>query len=544
MTRGTWALVAALAMVGGCMPDKQGADDAFRQALDELATDEGLPREYGSANFFDDLKKGAGDLLNGAKDLVLCKAIQPLLKGNGQQLFYIHGQVAEAGALYARGRYGREWIYDLNTYQAVATRYAGVGATTSFAGFGGGIYTGFASGAHESVSDMVGPRIRGGVDFKIPVIGMIPVLGSLLRVNASAFRSLGKPVGGASVGVNAGLNLGPQLLLPIPTAQIAANFWAADGAGTEAVATRDADLGAEMKEVPCTDGEAFHYVSYKAENHTEAAKNLAKAMRRSFTSLDPVAWGMAQIVVALGVARDNGGAIELCGGEPGAQLADQRIADAAPGSVTPSCPAKPPVPIPGTKPPSSTTPSATDPSATDPGNTDPGNTDPGATDPGTTPGQGDTTAPVVTIVSPTDGSSSGLSVTVEVEATDETGVTRVELFDNENVMGLKTSGPYRFTVMLAPGQHTLKVVAKDAANNQGTAQVTVQVAANNAGGTTPTSGPAGDSIPTAPTTQKQTPKLTREAGGCAVGAGSDQASAVWMLLLGLGLVALRRRGRR
>jgi hypothetical protein len=85
----------------------------------------------------------------------------------------------------------------------------------------------------------------------------------------------------------------------------------------------------------------------------------------------------------------------------------------------------------------------------------------------------DTTAPVVTITAPADGSTVSTStVTVTGSATDNVGVTSVYLNDVTSVT-LKPDGTFAAVLTLNEGANTIKVTAFDAAGNKGTATVTV-----------------------------------------------------------------------
>ena len=91
----------------------------------------------------------------------------------------------------------------------------------------------------------------------------------------------------------------------------------------------------------------------------------------------------------------------------------------------------------------------------------------------------DPTPPTVSITSPTGGNVSG-SVTVSVNASDNVGVTHVDLLVNGVLAGTDSSAPYQFawnTTSLADGPAQLKAVAYDAAGNLAqSAIVTVNVA--------------------------------------------------------------------
>ncbi len=106
-------------------------------------------------------------------------------------------------------------------------------------------------------------------------------------------------------------------------------------------------------------------------------------------------------------------------------------------------------------------------------------------------GAGDAIAPVVAIASPTGGSVAG-SVAVAVNATDNVGVTRVELRVNGVTVATDTVAPFQFSwnsAGIADGTARLTAVAYDAAGNTTTsAIVTVTVA--NATSTADTTAPA------------------------------------------------------
>ena len=108
---------------------------------------------------------------------------------------------------------------------------------------------------------------------------------------------------------------------------------------------------------------------------------------------------------------------------------------------------------------------------------------------------GDTQPPTATISSPTGGSVSGI-VPVNVSASDNIGVTRVDLIANGVLLATDTTAPYGFswdTAALVGSSATLVARAYDAAGNTANSQtvtVTVTVA-------TPPAPPAPDA--TAPT---------------------------------------------
>lgn len=105
----------------------------------------------------------------------------------------------------------------------------------------------------------------------------------------------------------------------------------------------------------------------------------------------------------------------------------------------------------------------------------------------------DTQAPSVSIASPTGGTVSGI-VPVSVNASDNTGVTRVDLFANGKLVASDTTAPYGFSwdsTFTPDGTVKLTATAVDAANNQGSSSavsVTVANAAKTADTTAPTVG--------------------------------------------------------
>ena len=94
------------------------------------------------------------------------------------------------------------------------------------------------------------------------------------------------------------------------------------------------------------------------------------------------------------------------------------------------------------------------------------------------PSAPDTTPPVISLTSPTGGAVSG-TVTVTTSATDNVGVTRVDLLVNGSVIASDTSAPFTFnwnSTSLAGTNATLAARAYDAAGNSAVSQtVTVSV---------------------------------------------------------------------
>jgi chitodextrinase len=114
----------------------------------------------------------------------------------------------------------------------------------------------------------------------------------------------------------------------------------------------------------------------------------------------------------------------------------------------------------------------------------------------------DTVAPVVSITSPATGATVSGGITVQANASDNIGVTRVDLFIDGVLRGTDTTWPYSFpwdTTTASNGSHNLVPVASDAAGNTSTS-TTVAVNVNNAtADTTPPSIPTNlqGSAPTA-----------------------------------------------
>ena len=90
----------------------------------------------------------------------------------------------------------------------------------------------------------------------------------------------------------------------------------------------------------------------------------------------------------------------------------------------------------------------------------------------------DVTAPVATILSPGNGSTVSGTANVSVQATDNIGVTRVELSVDGKLFAQSASASAVFslnTLSYANGAHTLQVRAYDAAGNVGSASVSVTI---------------------------------------------------------------------
>jgi subtilisin family serine protease len=109
----------------------------------------------------------------------------------------------------------------------------------------------------------------------------------------------------------------------------------------------------------------------------------------------------------------------------------------------------------------------------------------------------DTTKPTVAIASPTGGTLAGL-VPVSVSASDNVGVTRVELYAGGTLIATDTTTPYSFswdTTKFANTSYSLSAVAYDAAGNAGTS-APVAVGVSNV--TAPAPPPPTTTIDSAP----------------------------------------------
>ncbi|MDX2021168.1 MAG: M4 family metallopeptidase [Deltaproteobacteria bacterium] len=91
---------------------------------------------------------------------------------------------------------------------------------------------------------------------------------------------------------------------------------------------------------------------------------------------------------------------------------------------------------------------------------------------------GDTQAPVTTLLSPSNGASVTGVVNIEATATDNVGVTQMQILIDDAVVATITTPPFTHswdTIGVPAGSHTIVARAKDAANNQGDAQASVTV---------------------------------------------------------------------
>jgi len=184
----------------------------------------------------------------------------------------------------------------------------------------------------------------------------------------------------------------------------------------------------------------------------------------------------------------------------------------------------------------------------------------------------DLDGPRVAFVSPTDGAGVPPDLTATVHASDDVAVTEVELLVDDKTAETLTSPPWTFKLSLAAGDHTLTAVARDAAGNQGLASVGVTVAAGTFGDDctedsdcqsdlcfadtasstrycSQTCVPDGDDCPAdafcvddqGRSVCSTSPPDTPLTGGCALPSRPAGPAGPVLLLLGLALLALRRR---
>ncbi|MHA7628272.1 glycosyl hydrolase family 18 protein [Corallococcus sp. M7] len=99
-------------------------------------------------------------------------------------------------------------------------------------------------------------------------------------------------------------------------------------------------------------------------------------------------------------------------------------------------------------------------------------------------GGGDTTAPVVTASSSKTSVTTAGSITVSASATDDTGVTKIEILENGTLVATASSYTRSFSGSGQNGTYTYTVKAYDAAGNVGSKTVTVTVAIPSTGDVT------------------------------------------------------------
>jgi subtilisin family serine protease len=104
---------------------------------------------------------------------------------------------------------------------------------------------------------------------------------------------------------------------------------------------------------------------------------------------------------------------------------------------------------------------------------------------GAAPPPGDTTPPTTSITSPANGATVSGSVTVSANASDNVGVSRVELYADGSLVGSDTSSPYSVawnTAAVSNGGHSLQTRAYDASGNVGSSSAVSVTVSNTSGG--------------------------------------------------------------
>ncbi len=158
----------------------------------------------------------------------------------------------------------------------------------------------------------------------------------------------------------------------------------------------------------------------------------------------------------------------------------------------------------------------------------------------------DTAAPTVAISFPGDGDvfEPGSAFTIMVEASDDIGVTTVQLFNNGTPLQSDSSEPFGWDVDNIPaGEYELYVVAADAVGNETTSEtITIYVGDPPASGSTGESGSGsggGDDEDIGDTEGGDTPGQDGDAPDA--GCGCSQSAPEGSLLLLLGVFGFLRR---
>jgi len=155
-------------------------------------------------------------------------------------------------------------------------------------------------------------------------------------------------------------------------------------------------------------------------------------------------------------------------------------------------------------------------------------------------GPADGTAPTVTIAEPADGSTVAPGFGVQVEAVDNVGVKRVELYLDGQLTDTLTTAPWSFDTAadLPDGDYAIKTVAYDS-KNSGFAEITVHVDKNGPDDGDPP-GDDDDDDDDDDTPGGGDDGANNVVGGCAVTPAGGASGSAW-LLLGLALVVVLRR---
>jgi hypothetical protein len=160
-------------------------------------------------------------------------------------------------------------------------------------------------------------------------------------------------------------------------------------------------------------------------------------------------------------------------------------------------------------------------------------------------GAADTIGPTVAITSPSNGATVPTAFTVAATATDNTAVTKVELYVDGELVETLTAAPYAFELTgLASGGHAILAKATDGINiAEQSINVTVQ-----AGAPPPPTNPPGGGEPQDPGDDNPDTDGDGNAdtitGGCSAGAAGGGLGALGGLGLAFAAIGLRSRRRR
>lgn len=136
----------------------------------------------------------------------------------------------------------------------------------------------------------------------------------------------------------------------------------------------------------------------------------------------------------------------------------------------------------------------------------------------------DTTAPTVSMTTPTSGSTVSGAVTLGANASDDTGVVKVSFYRGSTLIDTDTTGPSSFAVLwdtttVANGTYSISAKASDAAGNVGTSS-TISVTVNNT--TADTTPP----IATITSPVSGTVITARTSGVVVKGSGADNSGVI------------------
>ncbi|MDP3973804.1 MAG: S8 family serine peptidase [Candidatus Daviesbacteria bacterium] len=132
----------------------------------------------------------------------------------------------------------------------------------------------------------------------------------------------------------------------------------------------------------------------------------------------------------------------------------------------------------------------------------------------------DTTAPTVSITAPSSGSTVSEPVDINVDASDNVGVTKVEFYVDGVLLGSDISSPYvaswDTTVLVNGSSHNLSAKAYDLANNTGNSTAVTVIVNNPVSTPTPTPVPTSTPAPISSDTTPPTVSITNLSDGSIV----------------------------